>query len=193
MKKVQAGRWKWNTSVMRLHFIIRTQSISLLKIGAARPSSDARGVTQHTGWIEQNHVRKANQKSEIPFCLRTQALSLGLSLFFHHWRNVLSQGQPGCDCHLWLCSERRITLSSLFLFSFWFLSCLCFFSLTVIQDVDSSSLEGSYQSFASLMEQRLAELFLVAGRRGVRIKRATTVGGYTVQVDLFVLLSESML
>ncbi|KAF7707649.1 hypothetical protein HF521_018867 [Silurus meridionalis] len=54
--------------------------------------------------------------------------------------------------------------------------------ITVIQDVDSSSLEGSYQSFASLMEQRLAELFLVAGRHGIRIKRATTVGGYTVQM-----------
>lgn len=57
--------------------------------------------------------------------------------------------------------------------------------LTVIQDVDSSSLEANYQSFASLMEQRLAELFLVAGRQGprtVRSRRATTVGGYTVQV-----------
>lgn len=57
--------------------------------------------------------------------------------------------------------------------------------LTVIQDVDSSSLEATYQSFASLMEQRLAELFLVAGRQGsrtTRSRRATTVGGYTVQV-----------
>lgn len=57
--------------------------------------------------------------------------------------------------------------------------------LTVIQDVDSSSLEANYQSFASLMEQRLAELFLVAGRQGsqtARSRRATTVGGYTVQV-----------
>lgn len=54
--------------------------------------------------------------------------------------------------------------------------------ITVIQDVDSSSLEGSYQSFASLMEQRLAELFMVAGRRGLRFRRATTVGGYTVQM-----------
>lgn len=57
--------------------------------------------------------------------------------------------------------------------------------LTVIQDVDSSSLEANYQSFASLMEQRLAELFLVAGRQGSRTgrsRRATTVGGYTVQV-----------
>lgn len=57
--------------------------------------------------------------------------------------------------------------------------------ITVIQDVDSSSLEENYQSFASLMEQRLAELFLVAGRQGSRSsrsRRATTVGGYTVQM-----------
>ncbi|KAG8012957.1 hypothetical protein GBF38_020950, partial [Nibea albiflora] len=55
----------------------------------------------------------------------------------------------------------------------------------VIQDVDSSSLEANYQSFASLMEQRLAELFLVAGRQGTRTarsRRATTVGSYTVQM-----------
>ncbi|XP_068595726.1 UPF0606 protein KIAA1549L [Brachionichthys hirsutus] len=57
--------------------------------------------------------------------------------------------------------------------------------ITVIQDVDSSSLEANYQSFASLMEQRLAELFLVAGRQGsrtARLRRATSVGGYTVQM-----------
>ncbi|XP_029697831.1 UPF0606 protein KIAA1549L isoform X2 [Takifugu rubripes] len=56
---------------------------------------------------------------------------------------------------------------------------------TVIQEVDSSSLESNYQSFASLMEQRLAELFLVAGRQGsqiVRSRRATTVAGCTVQM-----------
>ncbi|XP_053742422.1 UPF0606 protein KIAA1549L isoform X2 [Synchiropus splendidus] len=56
---------------------------------------------------------------------------------------------------------------------------------TVIQDVDSSSLETNYQSFANLMEQRLAELFLVAGRQGAgapRARRATSVGGYTVQM-----------
>uniref|UniRef100_H3CQT2 KIAA1549-like a n=1 Tax=Tetraodon nigroviridis TaxID=99883 RepID=H3CQT2_TETNG len=59
---------------------------------------------------------------------------------------------------------------------------------TVIQDVDSASLETNYQSFASLMEQRLAELFLVAGRQGsqgsqmARFRRATTVAGYTVQM-----------
>ncbi|XP_061140104.1 UPF0606 protein KIAA1549L isoform X2 [Syngnathus typhle] len=57
--------------------------------------------------------------------------------------------------------------------------------ITVIQDVDKSSLEANYHSFASLMEQRLAELFHVAGRQGsqtFRSKRATTVGGYTVQM-----------
>ncbi|KAK1887261.1 UPF0606 protein KIAA1549L [Dissostichus eleginoides] len=57
--------------------------------------------------------------------------------------------------------------------------------ITVIQDVDSSSLEANYQSFASLMEQRLAELFLVAGRQGTRAaraRRATSVGSYTVQM-----------
>lgn len=61
---------------------------------------------------------------------------------------------------------------------------------TVIQEVDSSSLESNYQSFASLMEQRLAELFLVAGRQGsqiVRSRRATTVAGCTVQVHTHLL------
>ncbi|CAL8296308.1 unnamed protein product [Boreogadus saida] len=57
--------------------------------------------------------------------------------------------------------------------------------ITVIQDVDTGSLESSYQSFASLMEQRLAELFLVAGRQGAqvaRVRRASSVGAYTVQM-----------
>ncbi|XP_056138347.1 UPF0606 protein KIAA1549L [Lampris incognitus] len=60
-----------------------------------------------------------------------------------------------------------------------------FWVITVIQDVDSASLDTNYQSFASLMEQRLAELFLVAGRQGsrtTRSRRATTVGVYTVQM-----------
>lgn len=64
--------------------------------------------------------------------------------------------------------------------------------LTVIQEVDSSSLESNYQSFASLMEQRLAELFLVAGRQGsqiVRSRRATTVAGCTVQVHTHLLFA----
>lgn len=55
-------------------------------------------------------------------------------------------------------------------------------TLAVIQDVDNASLEGQYQSFASLMEQRLAELFVLAGRQGTRFRRATAVGGFTVQV-----------
>lgn len=52
----------------------------------------------------------------------------------------------------------------------------------MIQDVENSSLEGQYQSFASMMEERLAELFMVAHQQGIRFKRATTVGSYTVQV-----------
>ncbi|XP_026025805.1 UPF0606 protein KIAA1549L isoform X1 [Astatotilapia calliptera] len=57
-----------------------------------------------------------------------------------------------------------------------------FWVVTVIQDVDNASLEGQYQSFASLMEQRLAELFVLAGQQGTRFRRATTVGSYTVQM-----------
>ncbi|XP_029108115.1 UPF0606 protein KIAA1549L-like isoform X2 [Scleropages formosus] len=54
--------------------------------------------------------------------------------------------------------------------------------ITVLQYVDNSSLEGSYKSFARLMEQRLAELFVVAHQQGARFRRATTVDGYTVQM-----------
>ncbi|MFT7806792.1 UPF0606 protein KIAA1549L homolog isoform X3 [Arapaima gigas] len=54
--------------------------------------------------------------------------------------------------------------------------------ITVIQDVDNSSLEGNYQSFASLMEQCLAEVFVIASQQGTRFRRATTVGSYTVQM-----------
>ncbi|XP_065126062.2 UPF0606 protein KIAA1549L isoform X1 [Paramisgurnus dabryanus] len=57
-----------------------------------------------------------------------------------------------------------------------------FWVITVIQDVENSSLEGLYQSFASLMEERLAELLMVAHQQGVRFKRASTVGSYTVQM-----------
>ncbi|KAM7423985.1 hypothetical protein PAMA_000375 [Pampus argenteus] len=57
-----------------------------------------------------------------------------------------------------------------------------FWVITVIQDVDNASLEGQHQSFASLMEQRLAELFVLAGQQGTRFRRATTVGSYTVQM-----------
>lgn len=52
----------------------------------------------------------------------------------------------------------------------------------VLQYVDSSSLDGGYQNFARLMEQRLAQLFVIAQQQGARFRRATTVGGYTVQV-----------
>ncbi|KAF1392952.1 hypothetical protein PFLUV_G00033370 [Perca fluviatilis] len=57
-----------------------------------------------------------------------------------------------------------------------------FWVITVIQDVDNASLEGQYQSFASLMEQRLAELFVLAGQQGTRFRRATAVGSFTVQM-----------
>nr|XP_061820198.1 UPF0606 protein KIAA1549L-like isoform X4 [Nerophis lumbriciformis] len=57
-----------------------------------------------------------------------------------------------------------------------------FWVITVIQDVDNDSLEGLHQSFASLMEQRLAELFVLAGQQGTRFRRATAVGSYTVQM-----------
>ncbi|XP_045071047.1 UPF0606 protein KIAA1549L isoform X1 [Coregonus clupeaformis] len=57
-----------------------------------------------------------------------------------------------------------------------------FWVITVILDVDNSSLESQYQSFASVMEQRLAELFVVAHQQGTRFRRATTVDSYTVQM-----------
>uniref|UniRef100_A0A3Q2G3D5 KIAA1549-like b n=1 Tax=Cyprinodon variegatus TaxID=28743 RepID=A0A3Q2G3D5_CYPVA len=56
------------------------------------------------------------------------------------------------------------------------------FWVVTIQDVDNVSLDGQYQSFASLMEHRLAELFVLAGQQGTRFKRATTVGSFTVQM-----------
>ncbi|KAA0714623.1 hypothetical protein E1301_Tti017105 [Triplophysa tibetana] len=57
-----------------------------------------------------------------------------------------------------------------------------FWVITVIQDVENSSLEVQYQSFASLMEERLAELLMLGHQQGIRFRRATTVGGYTVQM-----------
>ncbi|XP_076002953.1 UPF0606 protein KIAA1549L isoform X2 [Genypterus blacodes] len=57
-----------------------------------------------------------------------------------------------------------------------------FWVITVIQDVDNASLEGQYQSFASLMELRLAELFVLAAQQGTRFRRATSEGSYTVQM-----------
>lgn len=75
-------------------------------------------------------------------------------------------------------------------YKFCFSSMICCGLCAVIQDVENSSLEGQFQSFASLMEQRLAELFVVAHQQGVRFKRATTVGSYTVQVTLSLNLKE---
>ncbi|XP_056622742.1 UPF0606 protein KIAA1549L isoform X3 [Triplophysa dalaica] len=57
-----------------------------------------------------------------------------------------------------------------------------FWVITVIQDVENSSLEVHYQSFASLMEERLAELLMLAHQQGIRFRRATTVDSYTVQM-----------
>lgn len=59
----------------------------------------------------------------------------------------------------------------------------CFFSIpTVIQGVDIALLGLNNQSFARLMEQRLAPLFMMSHQQGRRFRRATTVGSYTVQV-----------
>uniref|UniRef100_A0A8B9PJ70 KIAA1549 like n=1 Tax=Apteryx owenii TaxID=8824 RepID=A0A8B9PJ70_APTOW len=54
--------------------------------------------------------------------------------------------------------------------------------ITVIQGVDITLLGLNNQSFARLMEQRLAPLFMMSHQQGRRFKRATTVGGYTVQM-----------
>lgn len=60
---------------------------------------------------------------------------------------------------------------------------VCFFSIpTVIQGVDIALLGLNNQSFARLMEQRLAPLFMMSHQQGRRFRRATTVGSYTVQV-----------
>lgn len=40
------------------------------------------------------------------------------------------------------------------------------------------------QSFARVMEQRLAQLFMMSQQQGQRFKRATTLGSYTVQVGV---------
>lgn len=70
-----------------------------------------------------------------------------------------------------------------------YLTCWCkmcwrlLFSIpTVIQGVDIALLGLNNQSFARLMEQRLAPLFMMSHQQGRRFKRATTVGSYTVQV-----------
>ncbi|KAG6935297.1 KIAA1549 like [Chelydra serpentina] len=54
--------------------------------------------------------------------------------------------------------------------------------ITVIQGVDITLLGLNNQSFARLMEQRLAPLFVMSHQQGRRFKRATTVGSYTVQM-----------
>ncbi|GCB72816.1 hypothetical protein scyTo_0002204 [Scyliorhinus torazame] len=54
--------------------------------------------------------------------------------------------------------------------------------VTVLLGVDNTSLGEQYQRFASLMEQRLANLFVAAQQQGRRFKRASTFGTYTVQL-----------
>ncbi|XP_063145588.1 UPF0606 protein KIAA1549L homolog [Candoia aspera] len=54
--------------------------------------------------------------------------------------------------------------------------------ITVILGVDITLLGVNNQSFARLMEQRLAPLFMISHQQGRRFKRATTVGSYTVQM-----------
>ncbi|XP_053162213.1 UPF0606 protein KIAA1549L homolog isoform X2 [Hemicordylus capensis] len=54
--------------------------------------------------------------------------------------------------------------------------------ITVIQGVGITLLGVNNQSFARLMEQRLAPLFMMSHQQGRRFKRATTVGSYTVQM-----------
>ncbi|XP_010179478.1 PREDICTED: UPF0606 protein KIAA1549-like, partial [Mesitornis unicolor] len=54
--------------------------------------------------------------------------------------------------------------------------------ITVIQGVDIALLGLNNQSFARLMEQRLAPLFMMSHQQARRFKRATTVGSYTVQM-----------
>ncbi|XP_043915169.1 UPF0606 protein KIAA1549L homolog [Protopterus annectens] len=54
--------------------------------------------------------------------------------------------------------------------------------ITVILGVTSSSLGNGNQTFARLMEQRLADLFTSTEVQGRRFRRATSVGMYTVQM-----------
>lgn len=55
---------------------------------------------------------------------------------------------------------------------------------TVLQGVDNSLVGLHNQSFARVMEQRLAQLFMLSQQQGRRFKRATTLGSYTVQVGV---------
>ena len=52
----------------------------------------------------------------------------------------------------------------------------------MLQGVDNSLVGLHNQSFARVMEQRLAQLFMMSQQQGRRFKRATTLGSYTVQV-----------
>ncbi|XP_030058286.1 UPF0606 protein KIAA1549L homolog [Microcaecilia unicolor] len=54
--------------------------------------------------------------------------------------------------------------------------------ITVIQGVARNLLGINRQNFARLMEERLAQLFIISHRQERRFKRATTVGSYTVQM-----------
>ncbi|KAM9219721.1 UPF0606 protein KIAA1549L homolog isoform 1-T1 [Dugong dugon] len=54
--------------------------------------------------------------------------------------------------------------------------------ITVLQGVDSSMVGLHNQSFARVMEERLAQLFMMSQQQGRRFKRATTLGSYTVQM-----------
>ncbi|XP_029438946.1 UPF0606 protein KIAA1549L homolog [Rhinatrema bivittatum] len=54
--------------------------------------------------------------------------------------------------------------------------------ITVIQGVASTLLGVNSQSFARLMEERLAQLFIISHQQERRFKRATTVGSYTIQM-----------
>lgn len=61
---------------------------------------------------------------------------------------------------------------------------LCLLTSTVLQGVDNSLVGLHNQSFARVMEQRLAQLFMMSQQQGRRFKRATTLGSYTVQVSV---------
>ncbi|XP_072475307.1 UPF0606 protein KIAA1549L homolog isoform X2 [Notamacropus eugenii] len=54
--------------------------------------------------------------------------------------------------------------------------------ITVLQGVDNTLVGLHNQSFARVMEQRLAQLFMMSQQQGRRVKRATTLGSYTVQM-----------
>lgn len=64
------------------------------------------------------------------------------------------------------------------------LSCLLPPAPAVLQGVDNSLVGLHNQSFARVMEQRLAQLFMMSQQQGRRFKRATTLGSYTVQVGV---------